>query len=368
MNMAFPLLVKPVDAYSGLGISRVDEAFALDVALALAIQASASGDIVIESFCQGNLYSHSAFVRDGDIACEYFVDEYCTVYPWQVNSSCLSVGLNDRLRERVSECMQSLVREAGFCDGLLHTQFIANDERFWLIELTRRCPGDLYSRLIEFSTRTPYALWFTQPFLQQQSAFEARRPAVQRYIARHTVSLPEARRFTTFMYDSPARIVETVPLKLSGEWVQPAPGSCLRNLPVALRFMPLRRSCATNFPCDLTEDESMTTPLSLGFIGGGVNSAIGLTHRIACQMDGHFQLVAGCFSRRQEINQQTAHEWGISPERCYVDVMSFIASEKARLDAVVILAPTPPTPRHDFCLPAGRTARDLRKSAGGRKR
>ncbi len=41
----------------------------------------------------------------------------------------------------------------------------------------------------------------------------------------------------------------------------------------------------------------MHRPLSLGFIGGGINSAIGLTHNIASQMDGHFQLTTGCFSR-----------------------------------------------------------------------
>ncbi|WP_338117780.1 hypothetical protein [Pantoea alhagi] len=41
----------------------------------------------------------------------------------------------------------------------------------------------------------------------------------------------------------------------------------------------------------------MKKALKIGFIGGGLNSAIGLTHSIACQMDGHFKLVAGCFSR-----------------------------------------------------------------------
>jgi hypothetical protein len=30
-------------------------------------------------------------------------------------------------------------------------------------------------------------------------------------------------------------------------------------------------------------------PLKLGFIGGGLNSAVGLTHRIAARMDGRFQ-------------------------------------------------------------------------------
>lgn len=35
--------------------------------------------------------------------------------------------------------------------------------------------------------------------------------------------------------------------------------------------------------------------LKIGFIGGGINSAVGETHKIASQMDGSFELVSGFF-------------------------------------------------------------------------
>ncbi|MEG3128239.1 Gfo/Idh/MocA family oxidoreductase [Pantoea cypripedii] len=85
----------------------------------------------------------------------------------------------------------------------------------------------------------------------------------------------------------------------------------------------------------------MTQPLKLAFLGGGINSAIGQTHKIACQMDGEFQLVAGCFSRDAQINQQTAQAWGIPAERLYDHYETLLAAEHAQLDAVVILLPTP---------------------------
>lgn len=50
--------------------------------------------------------------------------------------------------------------------------------------------------------------------------------------------------------------------------------------------------------------------LKLGVIGGGLNSAIGTTHKIASQMDGRFELVSGCFSRNAAINKATAESWG----------------------------------------------------------
>lgn len=85
----------------------------------------------------------------------------------------------------------------------------------------------------------------------------------------------------------------------------------------------------------------MKKPLALGFIGGGKNSAIGEAHKIACQMDGHFKLVAGCFSRNSEINTQTALDWGINTDRVYRDAHAFLETEHKKLDAVVILTPTP---------------------------
>lgn len=81
--------------------------------------------------------------------------------------------------------------------------------------------------------------------------------------------------------------------------------------------------------------------LQLGFVGGGINSAVGSTHFIATQMDGRFKVVAGCFSRDNKINIQTAEQWGIAPDRCYCDDADFLQQEKGRLDAVVVLTPTP---------------------------
>lgn len=85
----------------------------------------------------------------------------------------------------------------------------------------------------------------------------------------------------------------------------------------------------------------MTQPLRIAFLGGGINSAIGQTHKIAAQMDGEFQLVAGCFSRDAQINQQTAQAWGIAADRQYDHYEALLAAEHLLLDAVVILLPTP---------------------------
>ena len=82
-------------------------------------------------------------------------------------------------------------------------------------------------------------------------------------------------------------------------------------------------------------------PLRLGFIGGGLSSTIGQAHFAASRLDGRWQLVAGSFSRNREINRKTAETWHISQDRLYESWQSLLASEREKLDAVVVLTPTP---------------------------
>ena len=82
-------------------------------------------------------------------------------------------------------------------------------------------------------------------------------------------------------------------------------------------------------------------PLCLGFVGGGLSSTIGQAHFAASRLDGRWQLVAGFFSRHREINRKTAETWHIPLDRLYESWQSLITSERDKLDAVVVLTPTP---------------------------
>jgi predicted dehydrogenase len=85
----------------------------------------------------------------------------------------------------------------------------------------------------------------------------------------------------------------------------------------------------------------MAKPFKLAFVGGGSNSAVGEVHKIAAEMDGYFELIAGCFSRDSDINYSTAEKYGISQDNVYSSLKELIANEKQNIDAIVILTPTP---------------------------
>lgn len=81
--------------------------------------------------------------------------------------------------------------------------------------------------------------------------------------------------------------------------------------------------------------------LRLGFIGGGVGSAIGRTHWSASQMDGFWEVVSGCFSRDPDKSKSSAEFYRIDPSRAYSNWKLFLEKEADHLDAVAILLDSP---------------------------
>ncbi|MGZ7458378.1 Gfo/Idh/MocA family protein [Pseudomonas sp. Ma2-10] len=91
--------------------------------------------------------------------------------------------------------------------------------------------------------------------------------------------------------------------------------------------------------------------LRLGMVGGGFDSVIGETHRIAYQTDGYYELVAGAFSIDQEISRATGAGLLVSPDRIYDDYRDMARREAARKDGIdVVVIATPPQIHKDVAM------------------
>ncbi len=219
-----PVIVKPVDAFSGKGVTVLREinALAFDQAIAVARDASPSGEYLVEEFMEGQLLSHSAFVRGGRVVQDFLVKEDSSANPFVVDTSCVVMDIALGMLARLRTCAEDMMTELGLVDGLLHTQFIANGEDFRLIETTRRCPGDLYSQLIELTTGYPYARSYVSPFLGlpiEETRYDVR----QDPILRHTVTLSRVQSFAYLHFKSALHIERWIPLSLVGDQLKPSP-------------------------------------------------------------------------------------------------------------------------------------------------
>ena len=74
--------------------------------------------------------------------------------------------------------------------------------------------------------------------------------------------------------------------------------------------------------------------IRIGFIGGGPNSFIGYTHRLAARFDNRFTFVAGVFSRNSEKSKQFAISLGIDSSRTYSDYNEMAENENKRDEGV----------------------------------
>jgi len=91
---------------------------------------------------------------------------------------------------------------------------------------------------------------------------------------------------------------------------------------------------------------SKNKKIRIGFVGGGPNSFIGYTHRLAARFDNRFEFVAGVFSRNIKKSKEFAIALGLDPSRCYSDYKSMAIKEAIRSDSIQALGIMTPSGDH----------------------
>jgi predicted dehydrogenase len=88
----------------------------------------------------------------------------------------------------------------------------------------------------------------------------------------------------------------------------------------------------------------MPRKLRYGIVGGGQNAFIGAVHRMAANLDGQIELVAGAFSSDAKNSQTTGEQLFLKPKRVYASYAEMAKAEAAlpadeRIDFVAIVTP-----------------------------
>jgi predicted dehydrogenase len=80
--------------------------------------------------------------------------------------------------------------------------------------------------------------------------------------------------------------------------------------------------------------EQQSRRLRMGMVGGGGGSFIGPVHRMAAELDGAIELVAGAFSQNAEKSRQAGETYRISPDRAYANYEEMMERESRRKDPI----------------------------------
>lgn len=218
------VIIKPVDSFSGRGISilKNPNPETLTKAHEEACAVSKSREALIEEFVSGQLYSHSAFLEDGQVVADFIVREDCTTNPFTVDTSCMVFDFDPGLLQALRCNACKLFKHLELQNGLIHSQFILERGRYWIIEVTRRCPGDLYALLIEMSTGYPYGASYAASFLGEAPLPRSAGSLCERII-RHTATSRMGESLWGFHFSQPVDLRFFVPLAEAGEYIKPSP-------------------------------------------------------------------------------------------------------------------------------------------------
>jgi len=223
-KLNIPIIIKPVDAYSGRGVSVIKNIKESDINLAIenAINYSNTKNYLIEEYIEGQLYSHTAFISDKKIIIDFIVIEYGTKNEFTVDTSNVVHDFPENTLEDIREQIEYMAQKLNLVDGLIHTQFIKTKNSFKIIEVTRRCPGDLYSLLIQKSTNFDYVKYYILPFINEK--YEHQKFEIEKNkILRHTISFDETKNFIGVSYENDVNIELEIPLSTTGDLLQKAP-------------------------------------------------------------------------------------------------------------------------------------------------
>jgi len=86
--------------------------------------------------------------------------------------------------------------------------------------------------------------------------------------------------------------------------------------------------------------------LRMGMVGGGPGAFIGPVHRMAAELDGKIELVAGAFSQSAERSRAAGAAFHIDPARAYADYREMLSAERQRPDGIDFVTIATPNALH----------------------
>lgn len=187
VKMNFPLIVKPIDLSSGMGVTKVSNTSELIPAVDKAFNMSRAGKIVIEPFIEGTAHSFSTFLINRKVAAYFSDNEYTFKNPFLISSSAGPATAIDKVKNILISDIEKLAQELNLVDGIFHVQYILRENQPYILEATRRTSGDLYSIPVEYALKIPWSKMTVQAEIGMPVEKLPQPQNVQLFAGRHCI-------------------------------------------------------------------------------------------------------------------------------------------------------------------------------------
>lgn len=156
----YPMIVKPTDLTGGKGVSKAENREELTNAIAYAFEKTRKGSIVVEHFVEGSYHSFSTFVVNRKVIASYSDNEYSYINPFFVAASGGPARNISKIKELLIGQVEKIAELLNLVNGVFHIQYVMDENNIpYIMDITRRCSGDLYPEPVEHSTGLPWSKW-----------------------------------------------------------------------------------------------------------------------------------------------------------------------------------------------------------------
>ena len=152
-GLRFPLVVKPVDAYSSKGVRRADDLEQLEQFYKEAEEISRSGDVIVEEYCEGEEISVDAFVVNGKakILCVSNSEKIKDDGRFVIFRGRYPVHTSEAVLKKIEIVAQKIADAFGLVNAPLLIQLIDRGDDISVLEFCARTGGNMKWLLIKYS-------------------------------------------------------------------------------------------------------------------------------------------------------------------------------------------------------------------------
>ena len=183
-TLKFPIVIKPTSLSGGRGVSIVYDLEKLKKALKVAKEFS--DEIFLEEYIEGELIAYSTFLKNQKIVYGFtgkddtYKNKYLitTAYPIELDKTVLS---------KLKYDIEKIAKELSLVDGMFHLQVIIKNNIPYIIDVTRRIPGDFYPNLIENCDKIKYSQAVVNAYIGEEVNDKLKVVRNQDFFIRHCI-------------------------------------------------------------------------------------------------------------------------------------------------------------------------------------
>ena len=149
-HLNYPMVVKPVDAYSSKGVRKVWNREELEICFREAARISRTGGVIVEEFVAGDEISVDVYVENGEakILCVSNSEKISDADRFIIFRGRYPVAASEKVMEQIRQVAQQIADAFGLVDAPMLIQMISDGENISVLEFCARTGGNMKYLLI----------------------------------------------------------------------------------------------------------------------------------------------------------------------------------------------------------------------------